>query len=81
MSLALLRSAPPGGTRPACAPRLAQVLVGTPFYRIDGYDSLFVLDSDNDPPYVQLELFKVREYQNWEDFLLEKSTFTPGGAQ
>ncbi|CAN0097724.1 unnamed protein product [Ectocarpus fasciculatus] len=58
-----------------------EVLAGTPFYRIDGYDSLFVLDSDNDPPYVQLELFKVREYQNWEDFLLEKSTFTPGGAQ
>ncbi|CAM9717395.1 unnamed protein product [Ectocarpus sp. 4 AP-2014] len=58
-----------------------QILAGTPFYRIDGYDSLFVLDSDNDPPYVQLELFKVREYQNWEDFLLEKSDFTPGGAQ
>lgn len=62
--------------------RLAsQILSGTPFYRIDGYDSLFVVDSSNDPPYVQLELFKVREFQNWEDLLLEDSTFKPAGAQ
>ncbi|CAN0279247.1 unnamed protein product, partial [Scytosiphon promiscuus] len=58
-----------------------EVLSGTPFYRIDGYESLYVLDSENDPPYLQLELFKVREYQNWEDLLLETSAFTPGGAQ
>lgn len=63
------------------SPRFPQVLSGTPFYRIDGYDSLYVLDSDNDPPYVQLELFKVREFQNWEDLLIESSSFTPGGAQ
>lgn len=40
-----------------------------------------MLDSGNDPPFVQLELYKVREYQNWEDLLLETSSFTPGGAQ
>lgn len=59
----------------------AQVLSGTPFYRIDGYESLYVFDSGNEPPFVQLELYKVREYQNWEDLLLETSSFTPGGAQ
>ncbi|CAM9962303.1 unnamed protein product [Laminaria digitata] len=58
-----------------------EVLSGTLFYRIDGYESLYVVDSQNDPPYVQLELFKVREFQNWEDLIIEKSTFTPGGAQ
>lgn len=58
-----------------------QVLAGTPFYRINSYESLFVVDSENDPPYVQLELYKLREYQNWEDLLLEGSAFTPGGAQ
>ena len=65
----------------ASLPLPLQVLAGTPFYRIDGYESLYVFDSDNDPPYVQLELYKVREYQNWEDLLLETSSFTPGGAQ
>lgn len=59
----------------------AQVLAGTPFYRISSYDSLFVVDSENDPPYVQLELYKLREYQNWEDLLLEGSSFTPGGSK
>lgn len=70
-------------THPHFAPTFGswQVLCGTPFYRIDGYDSLYVFDSDNDPPFVQLELYKVREYQNWEDLLLETSSFTPGGAQ
>lgn len=58
-----------------------QIISGTPFYRIDGYESVFIVDKANDPPYVQLELYKVREYQNWEDFLMEQSTFTPGGAQ
>lgn len=58
-----------------------QVLSGTLFYRIDGYESLYVVDSQNDPPYVQLELFKVREFQNWEDLIIEKSGFSPGGAQ
>ncbi|CAN0087168.1 unnamed protein product [Pylaiella littoralis] len=64
-----------------CFSFFLDVLSGTLFYRIDGYESLYMLDSDNDPPYVQLELFKVREFQNWEDLLLEKSSFTPGGAQ
>lgn len=58
-----------------------QILSGTLFYRIDGYESLYVVDSQNDPPYVQLELFKVREFQNWEDLIIEKSGFSPGGAQ
>ncbi|CAM9549183.1 unnamed protein product [Ascophyllum nodosum] len=58
-----------------------EVLTGTPFYRISGYDSLFVVDMENDPPYVQLELYKIREYQNWEDLILEVSDFTPGGSQ
>lgn len=59
---------------------LLQILSGKPFYKIDGYESLFVVDSGNDPPYVQLELYKVREYQNWEDLFLEGSKFKPGGA-
>lgn len=58
-----------------------QIISGTLFYRIDGYDSLYVVDAHNDPPYVQLELFKVREFQNWEDLTIEGSAFTPGGAQ
>lgn len=62
-------------------PVLRQILSGTTFYRIDGYDSLYVVDLENDPPYVQLELFKVRDFQNWEDLIIEGSTFSPGGAQ
>lgn len=57
---------------------LFQILSGTPFYRIDGYESLYVVDIENEPPYVQLELYKYREYQNWEDFLIEGSPWTPG---
>ncbi|CAM9785536.1 unnamed protein product [Discosporangium mesarthrocarpum] len=56
-----------------------EVLSGTPFYLLDAYESLYLLDAENDPPYVQLELYKVRDFQNWEDLLLEGSLWTPGG--
>ncbi|CAM9811826.1 unnamed protein product, partial [Phaeothamnion confervicola] len=49
------------------------IVEGTPFRRLLPADCLWLMDKENEPPFLQLELYKEDDFQNWPDLLREGS--------